>query len=90
MRASGLSHTILRFGPILDRLGGNTYLEIRQGSELSPGAIAREDAALVAVRALNFAPAPGQGLVCQVGSAGKGVPPSGNDWADMFTRLETS
>ena len=88
--ASGLSHTILRFGRILDRLGGNTYIEMSQGNELAPGAIAREDAALVAVRCLSFVPPAGQGVVCSVGGAGPGTPPSGEDWSELFNRLQVS
>lgn len=89
MQTCGLTHTILECGPILDAMGGNTYIEFTQGSGAAPpGAIAREDAALVAVRALAFPPPAGQGVTFTVGSAGKGLPPQGDDWAVMFERLQ--
>lgn len=88
LQACGLAHTILECGPILDRMGGNAYIEFTQAAGAAPGAIAREDAALVAVRAVSFPPAAGAGVTFTVGSAGTGVPPQGDEWSQMFGRLE--
>jgi hypothetical protein len=78
-------------------MGGSTYIEFSQPGSTSSGGeddggaagdIAREDAALVAVRALLFPPGPGKGLEFNAGGAGPGSPPEKEQWAEMFGRLE--
>lgn len=88
--ACGVAHTILRFGKLVDRPGGSTYLEFSQAEGAAPGAISREDAALVCARALAFPPKTGQGVAFTVGAAGPGKPPSKDEWAQMFGQLKGS
>ena len=101
---SGLRHTVLRFQSLKDGMGGQSYLEFNQdagdtsGAESSgngavdrSSAVSREDAALVLVRALAFPPAEGSGLVFSARALpGRGTPPSQDDWAAMFGRLQQS
>lgn len=89
VRAAPVPHTVIQFGRILDRLGGNTYIEFGQAEGAVPGPIAREDAALVAVRALAFPPPEGSALVFQAGGAGAGAPPERDEWKEMFANLQT-
>eukprot|EP00892_Ulva_mutabilis_P000978 jgi/Ulvmu1/10881/UM007_0057.1 len=94
VQACGVPYTIARFSRLTNSIGGMGYIEFTQAevgeadAATAPGELSREDAALVAVRALQFPPAEGQGVVVVVGGAGRGVPPQGDDWADMFGRLK--
>ena len=90
LRAAGLPHTIVRFSQIQDCAGGASYIEFSQADDAAPGPIAREDAALVLARALAFPPARAQGVAFAAGSAGPGVPPSKEEWGDMFGRLNAT
>lgn len=95
VQSCGVPYTIARFSRLTDSIGGMSYIEFKQGADGSdgdaaPGNLSREDAALVAVRALQFPPRGGEGIVVTVGGAGSGVPPQGEDWTDMFGRLKSS
>lgn len=83
----GVPFTVARFSRLTDAVGGVSYLEFQQGAA-EPGELSREDAALVATRAIQFPPPPGQGVVFSAGGAGRGVGPQGDEWAEMFGRLE--
>lgn len=93
VQACGVPYTIARFGRLTDSVGGLSYIEFAQdqpGGDAAavPSELSREDAALIATRALQFPPADGQGVVFSAGSAGRGVSPQASEWADMFGRLE--
>lgn len=87
VQACGVPYTIARFSRLTDSVGGVSYVEFQQGAAV-PSELSREDAALVATRAVQFPPPPGQGVVFSAGGAGRGVGPQGDEWADMFGRLE--
>ena len=87
LAGSAVAHTIVRCGSIVDAVGGQAYLEFLQSEAAAPGAIAREDAALVLARALAFPPPPGASVTFAAGGAGRGAPPRKGDWADMFGAL---
>jgi hypothetical protein len=88
--ASGIAHTIVRFGKLLDQPGGTTYIEFTQVEGMVPGPLSTEDAALVAARAIAFPPSQGEGTAFTVGSTGPGLPPAQEQWAEMFGQLKPS
>lgn len=88
--ASGIAHTIVRFGKLLEQPGGREYVEFSQAEGIVPEPLSTEDAALVTVRALAFPPLHGSGVAFTVGSAGPGLPPVQEEWAEMFGQLKSS
>ena len=88
-------YTVVRFQPLLDKLGGGCGIDLsqvdpRQGAagEGVGGQLTREDAAIVVARALVNPPGPGAGAVCVAGAAAGGTPPSEEEWETKFAQLD--
>lgn len=88
-------YTVVRFQPLLDKLGGNSGIELSQiegrpasGGVSEEGQLTREDAAIVVARALVYPPGPGAGTVFVARAGGGGASPSAEEWEAKFAQLD--